>query len=172
MDKSVRVRWGILLSALFSTVAAVFYPTVDSATAEVSDPAPRAAKRLESPPALTAATTVNDDEPEENADPFAPRNWQAPPAPAPIAQSTPIAVAAVDLIPPGPPELPFRFVGSMSDNAEQIVYLSRGDTAIVARTGDVLDSSYKVTAITASQIEFEYLPSGAKQSLVFPTRDN
>jgi len=172
MDKSVRVRWAILLSALISTLVAAFYPAADSATVEVSDPRPRAEKLVEPRQESSAAAFNEVDQLSDETDPFAQRNWQAPPLPTPVVQAAQIAVAPVDLTPQGPPELPFRFVGSMSDNAEQVVYLSRGDVAIVARTGDVIDASYKVVAITATQIDFEYLPSRAKQSLVFPTRDN
>lgn len=106
-------------------------------------------------------------------DPFAPRGWQQPPppAPAPAAPAEPVPVAPVDLTAQAP-VLPFRFVGSMNDNAEQLVYLAHGEQALVGRAGDVLEGTYRVLAITQSQIEFEYIPTGVKQTLALPARDN
>jgi hypothetical protein len=89
---------------------------------------------------------------------------------APVAQQ--LAVAPVVLAPAGPPALPFRFVGNFSDGADQVVYLAHGDLAVVARLGDVIETNYKVIGVTPTQIEFEYLPTGDKQPLVFPARDN
>ncbi|NVD69563.1 hypothetical protein HUX88_03195 [Duganella sp. BJB1802] len=172
MDKAARIRWAILLSTLAATVAAVFYPGANDAGVEVSAAAPRlppAAKALVS---VAADAVAIDAEESSDVDPFAPRGWQAPPPPAAPPPAAPLVVAAVDLTPPGPPALPFRFVGSMNDNLEQVVYLARGDQALVARTGEVLDTEYKVVAINAQQIEFEYIPTGARQALVFPARDN
>ncbi len=171
MDKAARVRWAVLLSCLAVTVGAIFLP--DGAVTEqaVSPPAPRAAKGA--PPDVASFAEVVAAEPVDvpDGDPFAPRGWQAPPPPAPVASSAPAPVATLDLTPPGPPPLPFRFVGRMSDGAELLVYLARGEQAYAARPGEVLDGTYKVAAIGAAQIEFEHIPTGAKQSLAFPVSE-
>jgi hypothetical protein len=174
MDKATRIRWAVLLSSLALTVGAIFLPDAEPTRSAVSAAAPRVNKAAaplagaETP----APNTADDDTPGEN-DPFAPRGWQAPPPPAPVMPAAQqLAVAPVDLTPPGPPALPFRFVGSFNDSSAQVVYLARGEEAFVARAGEIVDSNYKVVAITASQIEFEHIPTGAKQALTFPVRDN
>lgn len=172
MDKAARIRWTILLSALIVTIAAIFYPVDDGAVSVASAlPAPQPAKLALG--ALPPSVSV-DDEPAGDPDPFAPRGWQAPPPPPPPAPvAAPVSAAPVALAPPpGPPPLPFRFVGSLNDGGDQTVYLARGEEALVARTGEILERTYKVTGISVSQIEFEHIPTGQKQTLAFPVRDN
>ncbi|WP_070361147.1 hypothetical protein [Duganella sp. HH105] len=161
-----------MISALVTTIRMALFSGPDGELVEVSAATqrqPQAAPPLVS--GVDIVSAADTDEEPGDVDPFAPRGWQAPPPPAP-PPSAPLVVAAVDLTPPGPPALPFRFVGSMNDSVEQVVYLARGDLAFVARTGEVLDSQYKVVAIDPTHIEFEYLPSGARQTLAFPARDN
>ena len=66
----------------------------------------------------------------------------------------------------------YFFGDSLTDGGAQTVYLARGEQTVVARAGEVLDSTYKITAITPVQIEFEYIPTGVKQALDIPARDN
>lgn len=72
------------------------------------------------------------------------------------------------MAPPGPPSLPFKYVGKMNDSSDNVVYLALGEQTLLARSGDVLEENYKVLAITPVQIEFEHLPTGQKQALAFP----
>ncbi|MCU6501529.1 hypothetical protein LPN04_27395 [Rugamonas sp. A1-17] len=173
MDKRARVRWTVLLAALAATVCTIWMLAGEGGVAVVSAPALR---RPAIPPQMLAESdteTPTDDGLLGGGDPFAPRGWgqPAPPPPAPVVQAEAVAVAPLDLTPQAP-VLPFRFVGSMNDNAEQLVYLARGEQALVARTGDVLEGTYRVLAITQGQIEFEYIPTGVKQTLTLPARDN
>lgn len=173
MDKAARRRWAVLLSLLSATLGAVFYPMDDPALPAASVVPKVAAARTTIAPLAPDEAEV---EPAGDPDPFAPRGWLPPPPPPPSA--APQVVAPVFVGPPVPPPppaappLPFRFMGSLNDGAEQTVYLARGDEAVVAHAGDVLDGTYKVRAITGSQIEFEHIPTHQKQSLPFPTRDN
>lgn len=172
MASSARLRWSILLSALAATLVAIWYP-LDQTGAAASAPAPRRAP-LPVPAAHAATPAANGVWEPLLADPFAPRHWDAPPAPvAPpvVAPAAPVVVEA-PAAPAGPPALPFQFVGQMSDSADKVVYLSRGDSALIARVGDTLEGSYKVLDITPLQIEFEHLPTGQKQALAFPSRNN
>lgn len=172
MNKAARIRWIILLSALSATVAAIFYPV--GAAVETASPVvtPRVAQLVPAIPRHPVALRGLWEP--LLADPFAPRRWEAPqaPVPAPVLQAAPPTVAEVVVAPPGPPPLPFRFVGQMSDSAQQVVYLSVGEQALLARAGEVLEGTYKVLAITPLQIEFEHLPTGQKQALVFPAQNN
>ena len=176
MDKATRLRWSVLLTALAATVLAIAYPVIEpvavaapSRTAIVTTVARQAPMDAVPRVAVLRGTW----EP-LLSDPFAPRGWNAPqPAPviptliAPEPQMPIVATA-----PTGPPPLPFQFVGQMNDSTDQVVYLARGEQALLARPGEVLEGTYKVLAITALQIEFEHLPTGHKQALVFPSRNN
>jgi hypothetical protein len=194
LDKAARRRWAILLSLLALTLAAIFYPgpneNVVYATSTQPLPhsvAKNAAQKMPQPVTATqdslAKLRISDnpgvalssiDQGElsgDELDPFAPRGWQAPPPPEPVAPKVVTAAVAPEapVAPIGPPPLPFRFVGSMMDNEQQVIYLGRGEQALVARNGETLDGTYKVLSINTQQIEFEYLPTGDKQSLSFPT---
>lgn len=172
MDKAARIRWSILLTALTATLVAMFYPV------DALQGAPAPAARAHAPKPATAAPAqpvviVRGQWEPLLDDPFAPRRWDAPPpAPVPVAVTAAPVVAEVVVAPPGPPPLPFQFVGQMNDSADQVVYLARGEQALLARTGETLEGTYKVLAITPLQIEFEHLPTGQKQALVFPSRNN
>jgi hypothetical protein len=170
MDKAARRRWAILLSLLTITLAAIFYP-LDEDTAEraVAQSVRAAGAEARPAPTLHAANGGQGDIPEPSADPFAPRGWKAPPAPVPaIPKSLAAPVIAGPVPPPapaGPPPLPFRFAGRLNDGGQQVVYLSRGDQVFVVRNGETLDATYKVLAVEAQRMEFEYLPTGARQTL-------
>lgn len=174
MDKAARIRWSILLTALCATLVAMFYPVDEPQSApltvaRVQAPAPKAAA---APVAAAALAGQGVWEPLLE-DPFAPRRWDAPaPPPPPVVATAAPVVAEVVVAPPGPPPLPFQFVGQMNDSSDQVVYLARGEQALLARTGETLEGTYKVLAITPVQIEFEHLPTGQKQALVFPSRNN
>jgi len=171
MTSNPRYRWAILLTTLAATLAAVFYPVEEPANRVVSAEPHKRVVTKGIIDTLSAASTL---EPSDGSDPFAPRDWippqpaAAPPAPAVV----PVVVAPVDLTIAKPPELPFRYVGSLVDGAEQTVYLARGDQAFVVKPGDVIDSNYKVLGISATQILFEHVPTGVQQGLAFPAHDN
>lgn len=170
MDKSQRRRWAVLLTALALTVAAIFFSPAPAEVVEVS------ARRAPVPNAVPAVQTSATEiapvfEEEASADPFEKRGWGEPPPPV-AAEPVPVVVertvAPVVVEPSGPPPLPFRYVGSFSDDSGAVVYLARGDVALVARVGETLDGTYKVAAIQARSVEFENISTGTKQSLPIP----
>lgn len=172
MDKAVKLRWIVLLSTLMLTLVAMVYPTEQDNAVEPSIVPPQAPqKRTGEPevaPSVAALTTTDSD-----LDPFAPRGWQAPPPPPPPQKITPVVAAPVAVqAPAGPPPLPFRFMGRLNGEDEQVVYLNLGEKALIARTGEVLENTYKVVSINARDIEFEHIPTGESQSMSIPTSDN
>lgn len=173
MDKATRIRWTILLAALCATVAAIFYPLTPAEIALPAIAKPRLA--VQAPITPPKQSVIRGMWEPLLADPFAPRRWDSP---APVFQAPVVPVVAlapvaeVVVAPAGPPALPFRFVGQMNDSAQQVVYLAVGEQALLARAGEVLEGTYKVLAITPLQIEFEHIPTGQKQALVFPPRSN
>jgi hypothetical protein len=174
VDKAARVRWAILLSALAATIVAIFYP-IEQAAPRAVKAAPAPANKALRVPQVGTPAARGVWEP-LLADPFAPKRWDAPPiiptAPVAPPPPPPPEVAPVAPGPSGPPALPFLFVGQMSDSSDKVVYLSHGEQTLLARVGEVLEGSYKVLEITPLQIEFEHLPTGQKQALAFPPRNN
>lgn len=73
---------------------------------------------------------------------------QQSPAPAPVA-----------------PPLPFVYMGKILDHGQLSVFLSREEKPYIAKTGDVLDGTYRVDSIRPPLMELTYLPLSQKQSL-------
>ena len=173
MDKAARVRWAVLLGTLAVTVAAIFYPMPQSDAAQAASHPAQAAKVVLGSPAADDTIAASMPDAEADTDPFAPRGWQAPPPP-PLVQQTVAATAQqiAPTAPPGPPPLPFRFVGRLNDGGQQVVYLSHGEQTVIARNGETLEGTYKVLGIEPQRIEFEHIPTGEKQVLALTATDN
>jgi hypothetical protein len=84
---------------------------------------------------------------------FQPRSLQPPPPPAGP--------------PPKPhaPPLPFRFMGAMEEGKARSAFLLEGNQVRVVQAGDLLGSQYRVDSITATAIEFTYLPLKERQTM-------
>lgn len=164
MGKASVFRKVLLALGLVATVYASF--GTDSEAPEVVKAVVPATAQQPLVSVTAAAQPVEESESgADGSDPFAPRNWAPPPPPPePVKVAPPPQVVAV-IVPEGPPPLPFQFMGRLNDGDDQVVYLGRGDQALVARMGEVLDSTYKVVGITAAQIEFEHIPTKQRQSL-------
>src|SRR6266851_2945896 len=91
------------------------------------------------------------------ADPFSAHSWMPRPKPA--------AVSA----PPDPvtPPLPYRFAGQFHRESGIEVYVARGEEVFPVKEGDTLDGQYKVDSVSATEVSFVYLPSGARQTMQF-----
>ena len=87
---------------------------------------------------------------------FAARSW-APPAPAASAPATAQTLAA--------PSLPFTYLGKEQSGETWRVFLSDGDMTLVVGTADMVNTQYKVLAITPPTMTFEYLPLHEQQTL-------
>lgn len=172
MDRAARIRWAVLLTALGLTVAAIVHPLDESEYRPARTKAPSVATDLMADGVgLGGGAEQGMDDMAEADDPFAPRAWLAPtpspPPPPTAAQQLAVAPAAPPVL-AGPPPLPYKFMGRFDGDGIDIVYISRGDQAFVARSGETLEGSYKIASIDRLAIEFEYLPSGEKQRLVIP----
>ncbi|MGB9991949.1 hypothetical protein [Pseudoduganella rhizocola] len=170
MNKQAVQRWTVLGTALAATVAAIFYPVEEESVVAVAE-RPAGAKAVAAKQVLVAAAEAPPQWLAADSDPFAPRGWVAPP-PVPVAPPPAVAAAMAAEAPPAPPPpLPYKFVGQMRDGSNTVVYLSLGDQMVLARSGEVLDGGYKVTAISPSQIEFESVALGVHQTLPIPVQD-
>lgn len=92
------------------------------------------------------------------ADPFAPKSFAPPPAPA-------AAHASAAPQPPSAPPLPFIYAGKVTQDGRTEVYITRNDELISIAPGENIDAQYRVDAISASSIRFTYLPLKTVQSL-------
>jgi hypothetical protein len=97
---------------------------------------------------------------------FASQNWYVAPVMTAeqVAAMTAAAAPAVPTVPTAPP-LPFQFVGKMSDSQQSQVFLQNGERLYVVRSGDVIDQTYKVGQITATEMSLVYLPLHLAQTL-------
>lgn len=92
------------------------------------------------------------------------------PAPTPVVTAPP-ASAPVVAVAPTAPALPFKVLGAVHGaeiaNGHRTVFLSTSGSpsVLVVKDGDVINGTYKVTALTESQIDFLYLPLQTPQSL-------
>jgi len=169
MDRSQRRRWTVLLATLLLTLAAAFLGPAPAEVPELNTE--RVPARSDTPTSRPTAPEIAPVFAEEGAaDPFEKRGWAEPPVPTPVAAPVPAerTVAPVVVEPPGPPPLPYRYVGKLSDESGAVIYLARGEVAFVARVGEILEGDYKVSALQARSVEFEHISTGAKQSLPIP----
>lgn len=98
-------------------------------------------------------------------DAFAKKSWfVAPPPPPPAPQHTPPPPAAPP--PPQAPPLPFKYIGRLHESADRTVwYLLQGERFIVAATGELIDTVYRIEGAEAGQLSFRYLPLDQRQTL-------
>ncbi len=97
--------------------------------------------------------------PDAPRDAFGAQNWNPPPPPPPPAP--PPAPPPKPVAPP----LPYTFLGKQQQDGRWQVFLGRADRTIIAKVGDVLDSTYRVDTIAPPQMQITYLPLGQQQVL-------
>ncbi|MCA3142762.1 MAG: hypothetical protein ING80_11175 [Rhodocyclaceae bacterium] len=99
-------------------------------------------------------------------DAFAPRDWE-PPAPRLTAAQQATSAAAAAPPPPQAPPLPFRYVGMLGEEDEQVtVFLERQDKGYAVKPGDLIDGEYRVEETGEGRVVFTYLPLAQRQVLV------
>src|SRR6266513_5708236 len=91
------------------------------------------------------------------ADPFSAQAWLPRRKPAVVSEPP---VAAV-------PPLPYRFAGQFHRDSGIEVYVARGEEIFPVKEGDTLDGQYKVDSVSATEVSFIYLPTGARQTVQF-----
>jgi hypothetical protein len=166
-----RLTMGALCACAIGLAYQVSMQADETDAAEVSLAAPRRAR----PAPAVAMPTPDVAKDDADADPFAPRGWDAVPAPIAVTPA-PVAapvIAVPDAPPPAPvaPALPFTFMGRLSDGATAMVYISRGEESWTVKGGETLDGNYKVASVTPQQIVFEHVPTGTQQTLSLPEAD-
>jgi len=174
MTRGSLVRIGIV--AAVAVAIAVDSTRNDETVSNVSDAADRPSSHVATPSPLGAAAKPSMEAVTVADDPFAPRGWQALPAPpaapvaAPPAVVAPVAPPVIEA--PVAPALPYAFMGRFDDGGRQVVYLSRNEQTFVVTPGETLEGMYKVLVMDPRRIEFEHIPTGTKQVLTIPAPNN
>lgn len=155
-----------LLLALLAMAAGLAWQhwegEVSMPSVRADEPAPREAARAEpegKPLRLDVARLERRKTQEVSGDLFDPPKWQEPPPP-PVA-----AVKPPPPPPPKPPELPFSYIGQMTDKGETKVFLSAGAETHTAKAGDTLRGVYQVDSVSPTAVVFTYLPMKMQQTL-------
>ena len=86
---------------------------------------------------------------------FGSHDW-SPPPPAPVLVAPP---------PPSAPPLPFKYVGKSKEDGHWRVFLSQGDTTLIVKEKELIDSLYRIETIAPPSMTLIYLPLNETQSL-------
>ena len=167
MNKVARIRWAILWTSLFLTVAAIFYPLNESELHLNAVQQKNVLMKNDVPVSVIGLGEIKNTD-DDTIDPFAARGWKTIPEPPKALDAVSVSLAQVLApLPSGPPPLPFRFLGKFEDGTDSFIYLGRGEQTFVVRLGDMVDGVYKILKITEQNVELEYVPTGDKQNLSF-----
>lgn len=97
---------------------------------------------------------------------FAGKSWyvQPPPPPAPKpSMNVPSAPIA--------PALPFTYAGRLAyPEGKLIIYLTKADTVYAVSAGDIVDSDYRLEAVSDAELVFLYVPLKTQQTLSLSPR--
>lgn len=94
---------------------------------------------------------------------FATQSWYVAPV-VTAEQQAALDAPAIPTVPTAPP-LPFQFIGKLEDSQQLQVFLQNGERLYVVRAGDVIDDTYKIDRISATEMSLVYLPLKFAQTL-------
>ena len=87
----------------------------------------------------------------------------------PTVPAIPPRRALVEQAHPTAPPLPYSYRGFLTDSdGAWLVQLGRGNEYLLAGPGDVIDSVYRLEALTDDEVRFTYLPLDTIQTLTMP----
>ena len=114
------------------------------------------------PPPSVAEVKTSDLSPMHGADPFRPVSFIPPPPPPPAPPPT------LSVVKPAAPSFPFRYFGRVIGVEGETFYLVRDDVLIPVVPAQVIDNTYRVEAVGASEIRVTYLPLQETTTLSLP----
>ncbi|AZL74378.1 hypothetical protein [Pseudomonas oryziphila] len=94
---------------------------------------------------------------------FPAQQWTAPQTLATVTEQPVVATPVV--VAPSAPELPFQFVGRLGDRDDLQVFLQNGEKLYVVRQGDVIEDTYRLDRVSATELSLVYLPLHQSQTL-------
>ena len=164
--------WGLFLStaAIIAWAPGHWFQDADEvAVAPATAQASRAVKAAGQPVAGKAATEqakAADISPiQPAADLFAAKSWKPVPVLATVTAEQAAAAAALQTVAPTAPPLPFQFIGRLDDRNDVQVFLQNGEKLYVVRKGDMIDDTYRIVGISATEMNMVYLPLHQSQTL-------
>ena len=89
------------------------------------------------------------------------------PTPVVVAVSPPMPIQPA--LPPPPPPVPLQVIGTYDDGSGPAVFVAAPGGTVLARQGTVLLATYRVTAITASQVSLIEQGTQRTSQLSIPT---
>ncbi|WP_426808374.1 hypothetical protein ABOC32_18895 [Pseudomonas sp. WOUb67] len=163
MNTQRAVIWaGFLgLSAALAWAPGHWFGQEDGVAAFAGKPAPTGAVGAAEP--VGAASAAKGPE-QASRDLFPTQQWTKPQALATVTEQ-PVAVAPVVAAAPTAPELPFQFIGRMGNNDDLQIFLQSGEKLYVVRQGDVIEDTYRLDRVSASELSLVYLPLHQSQTL-------
>lgn len=158
MNTQRMLGWSAFLgvAAVLAWVPGYFFDAPGSVTPLA--PAPSSHAQPASPPASVARAR-----PLNPVDLFASKSWKPAAVLASVTEQPQAVVAPV--VVPVAPALPFQFVGRLDDRDDQQVFLQSGEKLYVVRRGDVIDDTYRIEQISATELSLVYLPLHLSQTL-------
>ena len=168
MPLSTTQRWVVLGAALALSLAVVGWVSGDGEstdTIEVVNSA-RASNapanaRQEAPPAeafndIQLERLRRTDAGSSVKEVFTAKSWYEPP---------PMPKSAAEPAPSAPP-LSFVYIGKLVEEDEKVtVFLSRQDRTYTVKEGDIIDGTYRVSAIKGALMELTFLPLNITQTM-------
>lgn len=157
------IVWGALLVVSAIAAGQIAGDGEDTDLVEVARPARTTATRAIVPreEAAEASNDIQLDKLRRRAgrqnvrDVFTSQSWYVPPPPP---------KAAAEPAPTAPP-LAFIYLGKMVEEGKLTVFLGKQDRNYTVREGDVIDNTYRVSAIKGSLMELTYIPLDIKQTM-------
>lgn len=110
------------------------------------------------------AAGLSRDKASASGDLFPAQQWTQPKALATVTEQ-PVVAAPVAEAAPTAPVLPFQFVGRLGDRDDLQVFLQSGEKLYVVRQGDVIEHTYRLDRISATELDLVYLPLHQSQTL-------
>ncbi|MCE5993743.1 hypothetical protein LVV80_17220 [Pseudomonas sp. KCA11] len=95
---------------------------------------------------------------------FPAQQWTKPQALATVTEQ-PVVTAPAVAAAPTAPDLPFQFIGRIGDRDDLQIFLQSGEKLYVVRQGDVIEDTYRLDRVSASELHLVYLPLHQSQTL-------
>ncbi|MDH0650276.1 hypothetical protein N5D48_05925 [Pseudomonas sp. GD03858] len=130
---------------------------------EVAGPIAGQARSHNASIAQVGAGLPRDEAASPSRDLFPSQQWTPTQTLATVTEQ-PVAAAPV-VAAPTAPALPFQFIGRLGDRDDLQVFLQSGDKLYVVRQGDVIDDTYRLDRVSATELNLVYLPLHQPQTL-------
>jgi len=163
MNRQRAVIWvGFLsVSAAIAWAPGHWFGQDDGVVAFAGKPAPTGAVDTAKP--VGAALAAKGPE-QASRDLFPTQQWTKPQALATVTEQ-PVITAPVAPPAPTAPALPFQFIGRMGERDDLQIFLQSGEKLYVVRQGDVIEDTYRLDRVSASELSLVYLPLHQSQTL-------